>query len=160
MINIIRKLFSSSPLDKAFKNCLAADQALVVRVMMFYESYKAVGIDLSPDPTSLAELDCILGSCDEDTHELTFDAVSAFLGCIVRETLGGKWRRTNGGKYAIAGVGRRRVTVDVDRDLRARLETGATAQEVYADIRDKAAVEPSRERPRRRYRLPGDGDVR
>ncbi len=143
MINILRKLFNPRPLNRAFRKCLDGDQALLVRVMMFHEVYKAVGINLSPDTTSLAELDNILRSCDADTRELTLDAVSAVLGCIVRETLGGKWSRTNEGRYAIVGVGPHGVTVNLDCDLRARLETGATAQDVYAHMRDKAGVEPS-----------------
>lgn len=144
MIDFIKRLFSSSPLNRAFKNCLEADQALLVRVITFHESYKAVGINLSPDATALSELDNILSSCDPDTHELTLNGVSAFLGCIVRETIGGHWSSTADGKYAILNVGSNNHSVDINADIRAPLaDRQNSVVALYETIKDRAGSEPS-----------------
>ncbi len=117
MFEFIKGLFKSSPMDKAFQHCLEADEALMKKVMMFYYSYKAVGIELLADTSSFDKLEEILKSCIPDTRELTLDAVSAFLGCIIREQLGEKWVKTGESKYKITGIGKNRLTVEVAKDL-------------------------------------------
>lgn len=117
VFGLIKSFFWPSPIDKAFQHCMEADEALMVNVMTFYESYKAVGIQLSADTSCLDELEEILRGCVPDNKKLTLTAVGAFLGCVIREQLGGKWTKTADGKYKIAGIGNSDLTIDLEKDL-------------------------------------------
>lgn len=117
VFGLIKSFFWPSPINKAFGHCMEADEALMVHVMTFYESYKAVGIQLSADTSCLDELEEILRGCDPDNKKLTLVAVGAFLGCIIREQLGGKWTKTADGKYKIAGIGNSDLTIDLEKNL-------------------------------------------
>jgi hypothetical protein len=123
VFKFIKNLFKTSPTDKAFQHCLEADENLLVKVMTFHQSYKAIGIELFPDTSSFEKLEEILKDCDPDSKELTLDGVAAFLGCILREQLGGKWSKTEDGKYKVSGIGNRGLTIDLDEDLRLTLES-------------------------------------
>ena len=109
----------------------------MVSVITFHESYKAVGIELSPDESSFDNLEEILKSCEPDDKELTLFAASAFLGCIIREQLGGKWGKTNDGGYKITGIGSDNKTVNLEDDIKSQLEkdTRPTARELYNKIK-------------------------
>ncbi len=123
VFDFIKNLFKTSPTDKAFQHCLEADENLLVKVMTFHRSYKAVGIELFPDTSSFEELEKILKGCDPDSKELTLDGVVAFFGCVFREQLGGKWSKTKDGKYKVTGIGNSGFTIDLDEDLRSPLES-------------------------------------
>jgi hypothetical protein len=117
---------------------MEADEALMVNVMTFYESYKTVGIQLSPDTSCLDELEEILRGCVPDNKKLTLMAVGAFLGCIIREQLGGKWTKTADGKYKIAGTGNSDLTIDLEKDLVSPLADDPPVRP--ADLYDKLRV--------------------
>ena len=134
--DLIKSFFWPSPMDKAFQHCMEADQALMVTVMTFYESYKAVGIRLSCDTNSFEQLEKILIDCDPDNKKLTQVAVGAFLGCVIREQLGGKWAKTKDGKYKIAGIGKSDLSINLEKDLVMPLadEPPARLTELYNKI--------------------------
>jgi hypothetical protein len=140
VFGLIKSFFWPSPMDKAFQHCMEADEALMVTVMTFYESYKAVGIQLSCETSSFEELEKILRSCDPDNKKLTQVAVGAFLGCVIREQLGGKWTKTTDGKYKIAGIGKSELTIDLEKDLVIPLadEPPARIKELYNQIKVSA----------------------
>jgi len=136
VFELIKSFFRPSPIDKAFKHCLGADHFLMVSVMTFHESYKTVGIELPPDESSFNGLEEILKSCDTENKNLTLFAVSAFLGCVIREQLGGKWVKTNDGRYKITGIGRNNSTVDLEDDIKSHLEKDIrpSVKELYHKI--------------------------
>ena len=123
-------------MEKAFQHCMEADEALMVHVMTFYESYKSVGIELSPDTSSFEKLEKILRNCDPNNKKLTQVAVGAFLGCIIREQFGGKWAKTKDGKYKIAGINNSELTIDLEKDLVLPLadDPPARIEELYNKI--------------------------
>ena len=132
--DLLKTIFRPSPADRAFKKCFAASIELGTAVMMFHESFKAVGTDLPPDESALDELGRILDRSAEP--EQTLDGVSVFLGCIITEQLGGTWQRASGG-YQIVGVGTQKRVVDLSGDIRTPL-TGQhqlTPRAVYERIR-------------------------
>ncbi|MGB2809371.1 MAG: hypothetical protein WBC22_16635 [Sedimentisphaerales bacterium] len=138
VFGLIKSFFWPSPIDKAFGHCMEADEALMVTVMTFYESYKAVGIQLSADTSCLDELEEILRGCDPDNKKLTLTAVGAFLGCIIREQLGGKWTKTTDGKYKITGIGNSDLTIDLEKDLVSPLSDDPHVRP--ADLYEKISV--------------------
>ena len=140
VFGLIKSFFWPSPLDKAFEHCMEADEALMVTVMTFYESYKAVGIQLSVDTSCFDELEEILKCYDPENKNLTIVAVGAFLGCVIREQLGGKWTKTTDGKYKIAGTGKSELTIDLEKDLVMPLadEPPARIKELYNQIKFSA----------------------
>ncbi len=137
VFELIKSFFRPSPIDKAFQHCLEADQSLMVSVMTFHESYKAVGIELAPDESSFDDLEEILKSCEPENKNLTLFAVSAFLGCVIREQLGGKWSKTDDGRYKLTGIGSDNNTVDLKDDIRSQLEKDLrpTLKELYHKIK-------------------------
>ena len=139
VFTFIKNLFKTSPTNKAFQHCLEADENLLVKVMTFHQSYKAVGIELFPDTSSFEKLEEILKGCDPDSKELTLDGVAAFFGCVIREQLGGKWSKTEDGKYKVAEIGNCGLTVDLDEDLRSPLEceTRPRLESLYEKIAKK-----------------------
>jgi len=141
IFGFIKNLFKPSPINRTFQNCVEADQTLLVTVMTFYQSYKTVGIELSPDTSSFDQLEDILKNYSPDTKDTTLDAVAAFLGCIVREQLGGKWTKTPDGRYKITRIGDSAFTVDLADDLRSPLasETRPRLEDLYNKIAKQAA---------------------
>lgn len=140
VFGLIKSFFWPSPIDKAFQHCMEADESLMVTVMTFYESYKAVGIQLSADTSCLDELEEILKGYDPENKNLTVVAVGAFLGCVIREQLGGKWTKTTDGKYKIAGIGKNELTIDLEKDLVMPLadEPPARIEELYNQVKVSA----------------------
>ena len=138
VFGLIKSFFWPSPIDKAFQHCMEADEALMVHVMTFYESYKAVGIQLSADTSCLDELEEILRGCVPDNKKLTLVAVGAFLGCVIREHLGGKWTKTADGKYKITGIGNSDLTIDLEKDLVSPLADDPPVRP--ADLYDNISV--------------------
>jgi len=136
VFGFLKSFFRPSPMEKAFEHCMEADEALMVHVMTFYESYKSVGIELSCDTSCFEQLEKILRNCDPDNKKLTQVAVGAFLGCVIREQLGGKWAKTKGGKYKIAGTGKSELTIDLEKDLVMPLadDPPARLEELYNKI--------------------------
>jgi hypothetical protein len=136
LFDLIKSIFRPSATDKAFGHCMEADEALMVHVMTFYESYKAVGIQLSCDTSSFEELEKILKNCDPDNKKLTQTAVGAFIGCVIREQLGGKWAKTRDGKYKITGISKSDLSIDLEKDLVMPLgeEPPARIEELYNKI--------------------------
>ena len=138
VFGLLKSFFRPSPMDKAFQHCMEADEALMVHVMTFYESYKSVGIELSPDTSCFEQLEKILRNCDPDNKKLTQVAVGAFLGCVIREQLGGKWAKTKDGKYKIAGISKSDLTIDLEKDLVMPLADEPPAR--MAELYNKIAV--------------------
>ena len=136
LFDLIKSIFRPSATDKAFGHCMEADEALMVHVMTFYESYKAVGIQLSPDTSCFEELEKILRNCEPDNKKLTQVAVGAFLGCVIREQLGGKWTKTKDRKYKIIRIGKSGLSIDLEKDLILPLEDEPPAriEELYNKI--------------------------
>lgn len=89
----------------------------MVNVMVFHKSYQAVGIELSPDTSCFDQLDKILKTCDPENKMLTVQGVAAFIGCVIREQLGGKWKKTSDGRYKITKIGKSRMTLDWENEL-------------------------------------------
>jgi hypothetical protein len=136
LFDLIKNLFWPSPINKAFQHCMEADEALMVHIMTFYESYKAVGIQLSCDTSSFEELEKILRNCEPENKKLTQVAVGAFLGCVIREQLGGKWTKTKDRKYKIIRIGKSDLSIDLEKDLVMPLgeEPPARIEELYNKI--------------------------
>lgn len=136
VFGLLKSFFRPSPMEKAFQHCMEADEALMVHVMTFYESYKSVGIELSCDTSCFEKLEKILRNCDPDNKKLTQVAVGAFVGCVIREQLGGKWAKTKDGKYKIAGIGKSDLTIDLEKDLVMPLadDPPARLEELYNKI--------------------------
>ncbi|MFW9871384.1 MAG: hypothetical protein ACFFEL_17285 [Candidatus Thorarchaeota archaeon] len=143
LFDLIKSIFRPSPTDKAFGHCMEADQALMVTVMTFYESYKAVGIQLSCDTSCFEELEKILRNCEPENKKLTLVAVGAFLGCIIREQLGGKWTKTKDGKYKIIRIGKSDLSIDLEKDLVLPLaeDPPARLEELYNKIAASASFQ-------------------
>lgn len=144
MFAIIKSLFRPSPADRAIKKCAAAGRDLLTTVLMFHESHKLAGTDFQPDESSLDALGMLVAESGEPEH--TLPAIAAFLGCIITEQLGGTWQRTPDGHYCIVGVGPHQCTVNIAKDIQARLSPpdNLTPRTVYESIRDRI-MEPKNE---------------
>ena len=117
VFRLIKSFFRSVSINKVFRHCLEADENLMVNVMVFYKSYKAVGIELSPDTSSFDQLEKILKKSTPENKELIVQGVAAFFGCIIREQLGGRWGKTSNGRYQISGIKNSDITIDWENDL-------------------------------------------
>jgi len=127
-------------MNRAYKHCVSeADKRLLVTVMMFYESYKAVGIFLEPTTEYLDKLEEIMASCDNSALVLTATGVAAFLGCVIRENVGGKWTLTENGKYKIIELGTNKISIDLTDDLCIPLmsEKRSFVRDLYCNIEKK-----------------------
>lgn len=118
---------------------MEADKNLLMIAMAFQVSFKEVGIELEVNTESLDKLEKIMNACDKSTLEDTAQGVAVFLGCIIRENIGGKWSCTKEGGYKIIKIGNKLISIDVIEDLlNPLLESDRpTIKDLYLKIEDK-----------------------
>src|SRR5262249_16192144 len=137
-MSFLKTLFASTPLKRAWNNCARADQGLLMRAMMFRESFKAAGMEMQPDESALKQLDEIAEV--KEATEVTLDGISVFLGCILAEQLGGRWVRTRDGRFQLADVGVNKVTIDLEGDIHSKMfgPSSITPSALYSTIKAKS----------------------
>jgi len=130
-------------IDKAADKCFKADLALMTELLMFYESHKAVGTELTLTEDDLAFLDGLLintvPKLDPADRETTCTGVAVFYGALVTMTLGGKWSRADKGEYAVEDIGKGRVSVNPFEIVRSVINSGGarTLRSEYSELKEK-----------------------